>query len=443
MKILLTTDHTPKAVNGVNVSVMNLKKELKSRGEDVRLLCLSPTMKTYKDGDTYLIGSMPFNVYPDVRASFSSYNPLIDELIEWKPDIIHSQCEFFTYTFTQRIARRCKCPIVHTYHTMYEHYVRYLLPVGNWSRIVGPVMRMRLKTADVVIAPTQKVRESLVSQKVTDDIRIIPTGIDLSKYDKDITPERKREILEQLGVPHDAFVMGTVGRIAKEKNLTEVLEALSRLVKREKNVALVITGDGAYRETIEAEVDERGLRDYVFFPGMIPFDRIHEYYRILDVFVCASISETQGLTYIEALSNNLPVVARRDEAIAGVVKDGVNGYRYDTVEEFVEDLERLIQDEELREKLAKGAAESRRQFGLELFGDRVLDLYQEVINRENPPKLQQVKLTARWKTKILHRTSQSDGGRFYATIESNLRRYLHNRRQEMMIDEEQDEKEEA
>ena len=129
MKILITTDLFTTATNGVVTSVRNLWEELKDRGHDVRILTLSGDMDSYKDGDVYYVKSISIGtIYPDVRMPISYHNELLRELVEWKPDVIHSQCEFFTFHFAKRIAKHSGAPIIHTYHTLYEQYITYVLP---------------------------------------------------------------------------------------------------------------------------------------------------------------------------------------------------------------------------------------------------------------------------------------------------------------------------
>lgn len=379
MKILLTSDLNPSSVNGVIISALNLKKELENQGNDVKLLTLSSTRESYIEGNIYYIGSFPFNVYPDIRASLSSHNKLINEIIEWHPDIIHSQCEFSTYIFAKRIAKNCNCPIVHTYHTMYEHYVRYVLPLGDWSKIVSPLLRWRLKKSAAIIAPTEKVHESLLHGKFKNRISVIPTGIDLSKYSIKLNDSRKAELLKELNIPENARIFGSVGRLAEEKNYSEVLAALKSILNTRDDVYLVLTGDGAYRKELEKEVHDLGLDEHVRFPGMISPDKIYEYYQILEFFVSASVSETQGLTYIEALANDLPVIARRDGAIDGVIFDDVNGYQYDTLDDLIKYIELLFNNPDKYVALVKGAKDTVYEFGTEIFGNRVYKLYEEVL----------------------------------------------------------------
>ena len=127
MKILLTTDWYKPVVNGVVTSVINLKKELENRGHEVRVLTLSRNYKSYVEEGVYYIKSLNLEkIYPNARAVLPHTEPLIQELIWWRPDIVHSQCEFMTFSYAAKISRKCQCPLVHTYHTVYEDYIHYL-----------------------------------------------------------------------------------------------------------------------------------------------------------------------------------------------------------------------------------------------------------------------------------------------------------------------------
>lgn len=377
MKVLLTSDLNPDTVNGVIVSVLMLKQELERQGCEVKLLTLSSTRETYREGEIYYVGSIPLDaIYPDLRASLNTRSSLVDELIAWKPDIIHSQCEFFTYSFVQRIAKHCHCPIIHTYHTQYEYYTKYVLP-GNWDGFLARVMALRLRSADVVIAPTEKTKNYLLSENICSSVRVIPTGIDLEAFSRAGTPEEMAVLRKKLGVPSSWRLYGNVGRVAQEKNLDEVLAIHQRVREQRDDVGLLIVGDGAGMKQLKKQIEERALGESVFLTGMVPKETVGSYYQLLDFFISASVSETQGLTYIEALANGRPVIARRDDAIAHVVQSDVNGYQYDTPKECVNILLQLLADDALYARWKQGAWESRDQFSKKHFGERVFALYQE------------------------------------------------------------------
>lgn len=94
MKILITTDLYKPSINGVVTSITNLEKELKEQGHEVRILTVSPDSSSHQEGNVYYVKSMPSYIYPEVRVPFSRANAMVKELIGWKPDVVHSQCEF-------------------------------------------------------------------------------------------------------------------------------------------------------------------------------------------------------------------------------------------------------------------------------------------------------------------------------------------------------------
>lgn len=96
----------------------------------------------------------------------------------------------------------------------------------------------------------------------------------------------------------------------------------------------MIVGDGPYRDEIEAQVKEFGISDSVIFTGMIEPDKLAEYYQAGDFFMNASTSETQGLTYVEALAAGIPLLCREDPCLAGVVDNGKNGWEFTDEETF-------------------------------------------------------------------------------------------------------------
>ncbi|MDO5717875.1 MAG: glycosyltransferase [Tissierellia bacterium] len=384
MKILLTSDWFAPAVNGVVVSFMNLYKELKKQGHDVKILTLSDSDHSYIDGDYYFVRSFGFKVYPDVRATLAFNSSVLDVLIDWKPDIIHSQCEFFTYSFAYRIAKKTGAPLVHTYHTLYEYYTKYLFlneKVGK--SIVRNVMRFRLKNAETVIAPTQKVKNTLLSYDLNENIKVIPTGIDLEKYNKEVPEEKIIDIKKSLKIPLDHKILINIGRVAEEKNLSELVDNFKILKKVCDDISFVIVGDGPYLEKLKAYVESKEIED-IYFTGMIKPDNIIDYYRLGDIFISASISETQGLTYIEALANGLPEVCRKDDAIQGVIEEGYNGFLYKNEAEFVESVKKLLKNDDMRFEFSKNAKDSSEKFNTYNFGLKVSKLYDEVLSNYKP-----------------------------------------------------------
>lgn len=380
MKILITTDLFTTSTNGVVTSVRNLYEELTEKGHDVRILTLSGDHESHKDGHIYYIKSVSIGfVYPDVRMPISYHNRLIRELIEWKPDVVHSQCEFFSFQFAQRIARLTGAPIVHTYHTLYEQYITYLMPskfIGK--RVVRRLSRMRLKKVKRVIAPTSKVEDALRGYGVKADIQVVPSGISLEQHHYRISDEERQNKRQELGIPDSHHVLLNLGRLGTEKNLEELLDYFAKALQQVAELTFLVVGDGPDKQHLEKLAKELGIEKNMVFTGMVAPNEVQKYYQLADIFVNASTSETQGLTYIEAAANGLPLLCRKDPCLTDVVKDGINGYEYTNFDEFMEHLNDILKNPEWRENASEQSEKIAESFGKEHFVESIEEIYEEI-----------------------------------------------------------------
>ncbi len=380
MKILITTDLFTTATNGVVTSVRNLWDALKRKGHDVRILTLSDDIHSHKDGDVYYIRSMPFEIYPDVRMPLAYRHRLIRELVRWKPDVIHSQCEFFSFQFASYIAKRTGAALVHTYHTLYEQYVTYLIPsrrIGKY--VVRDVSRRRLRRVNRVIAPTRKVENALRGYGLRNAISVVPSGISLEQHRKRITAEDRRAKRLVLGIADDQTVFINLGRLGTEKNLEELLCLFAKALAQNGNLIFLVVGDGPAKEQLERMADALGIAHKVIFTGMVDPLEVQEYYQLGDVFVSASTSETQGLTYIEAAANGLPLLCRKDPCLTDVLRQGENGYAYTCEAEFLQYADRIAKDPDWRLSAGKRSEEIAATFDKEAFGDTMEKVYESLI----------------------------------------------------------------
>lgn len=381
LKILITTDLYTVNTNGVVTSVHNLFNELTAKGHDVRILTISENHHSHKDGAVYFIRSVPLGaVYPGVRMPVSYRHKLIQELIDWKPDVIHSQCEFFSFQFASRISRITGAPIVHTYHALYEQYVTYLVPSKRLGQVLVRVLsRERLKKVRTLVAPTQKVENALHSYGLHNPISIVPTGISLEQHHQRLSPEERLERRRRLGIRDDQLVLLNLGRLGTEKNLGELVELFAEALKTNDNMVFLIVGDGPAKDDLEKQVHRLGITGSVIFTGMVPPDQVQNYYQLADVFVSASTSETQGLTYVEAAANGLPLLCRQDDCLVDVLKEGENGYEYTSAEEFINAIDTFMDDPKWREAASKRSEEIAAGFDKKAFGEAIENVYESVL----------------------------------------------------------------
>ena len=384
MKILITTDWYAPAVNGVVTSVKNLRRELEALGHEVRILTLAPDLRSEAAAGITRIGSIGAGrVYPGARLRTALAGRWVRQLVEWGPDVVHSQCEFSTFFLARRIAEELNVPLIHTYHTVYEDYTHYFSPSVRWGRRAAAVFsRWITGQTDCIIAPTGKVRQLLLGYGVTRPVVVIPSGIDLRRFRRPRDPMAETVLRASLDIPADRTVLLFVGRLAAEKNVEELLAARKAL--GDKPVTLLLVGDGPHRPALEARAAELGLdAPDVIFAGQVPPDQVADWYRLGTVFVSASTSETQGLTYAEALAAGLPVLCRADPCLDGVIRQGENGWQYRTEEEFLRRVEEILDDPARAAELRPTAAASAEPFSAERFARRVERVYLDQISRRS------------------------------------------------------------
>ncbi|MFL0252759.1 glycosyltransferase family 4 protein [Clostridium neuense] len=383
MKILITTDTYYPMINGVVISVNNLYKQLKRLGNDVKILTLSYDGKQHVEGDVYYLNSRFVRVYPQAKIIRPFGNKIIRDIIEWSPDIIHSQTEFSTMIVAKYIKRKLNIPQIHTYHTMYEDYLQYFLKgkvigKGTMARII----RLLCNTFDEIIAPTEKVKEALLDYGVSTDIAIIPTGIDIRKFSKDISEEEKSKLLNQYGLKSSDDILVYVGRVAEEKNIEEIIRLFNRVLKDMPDIKLLIVGGGPYLAKLQDLATELKMEENVKFTGMIDVDEVQKYYRLGLAFVTASKSESQGLTYLEAIASGCPVVCKWDLCIKNLIVNGETGYTYTSKDEFVNYIEAIISNKELRNYMSIEAKRMAQLYSTENFGRKVFEIYSEIIEEK-------------------------------------------------------------
>ena len=381
-KILITTDLYTVTTNGVVTSVQNLFDELTANGHDVRILTISNNLHSHKEGSVYYIRSVPLKgVYPDLRMPTSFRHKLIQEIIDWKPDIVHSQCEFFSYQFASRISRITGAPIVHTYHTLYEQYMTsYLIPskrVGDY--LVKMLSRRRLKRVSTLVAPTQKVENTLQGYGMQTPISVVPSGISLEQHFHRLPEQERISRRRELGIEEDDLVLINLGRLGGEKNLGELLTFFAEARKKNDGLKFLIVGDGPARQDLQKQANQLDIAEYVIFTGMVPPSEVQNYYQLGDIFVSASTSETQGLTYIEAAANGLPLLCRQDDCLADVLEEGENGYEYTSAEEFLEAIDTMMDDRNWRAAAARRSEEIAAAFDKKAFGEAIESVYESVL----------------------------------------------------------------
>lgn len=382
MRIGLFSDTYYPEINGVATSVYTLFENLCALGHDVHVF--APKCKGYeeiKNDHVHFLPSVPLPLLKD--RNLGMYGPFsILDLAKYQFDVVHTNSEFTMGVLGRMVAHEIGCASVHTYHTVWEDYVYYVTH-GVADEAARAITRKYssfwCNRFDAVIVPTTKTRRLLESYGVKSHLNIIPSGLAIDRFAPALHGEAIRSrVREECGVKPGERVLLYLGRIAKEKNLDQVLRVFPHLHAAHPEVRLVIVGEGPLVPALKEQAQALNIADSVTFPGPKPWKEIDNYYAMGDVFVSASHSETQGLTYIEAMASGLCVVAYNDPCLEGVIESGKNGLLFaDDDADMLHMLMRAFSDE--GREIAARAPESVSQYAPINFARAVEALYQKVI----------------------------------------------------------------
>ena len=322
MNILIFTNTFTPHVGGVARSVEAFTAEYRARGH--RVLVVAPE---FPDMPQVEIDVMRIPAIQNFNASdFSVALPLHADLSEtidaFQPDIVHSQHPFLLGMTALRIARYRQLPLVFTHHTLYEQYTHYI-PGDSpaLKRFAIDLATRYANLCDQVFAPSESIQALLQERGVVTPISVVPTGVRLENF----AQGDGRSVREQMGIPEDAFVVGHLGRLAPEKNLEFLAQAVADFVGSHPQTHFLVIGTGPSEEAMRAIFARAGITARLHIAGILQQQQLADALHAMDVFAFASQSETQGMVLTEAMAAGLPVVALDAPGAREVVKDQRNG----------------------------------------------------------------------------------------------------------------------
>lgn len=384
VKILITTEFYLPFSCGVTSAVLAERKALGENGDEVRVLTIGSNRKSYYDGEMgvwYIAGTMR-QLYKDSYASLKLDDSILREVLLWHPDIVHSQSEFFSFRFASRIASRLSIPLVHTCHTDFVSYTDYFTKHHRaWNWAASKVVPFLIRKADRVICSTDKIYSLISSYKIKQPVDRIMVGVDNEIFWRRLTPSARHEMRASLGFGDEDIVFITVSRLSREKNVDEVLSLFSELRETYPSVKLLFVGDGEERRGLEEKAGRTGLGGCVAFTGLIEPEEIWKYYQAGDIFIGSSLSETQCLSYMEAMASSLPILVRYDSILSSYLVSGINGFSYNSVSEFLAVASLLISSPEKRREIGEAAARSSERFSLPIFASALHQSFRRALEK--------------------------------------------------------------
>ena len=399
MRVGIFTESYPPLINGVSTSILMLQNALEKLGHEVFIVTVSDEKMKYvleNDGKILRLPSMQLANCYDYKVTSVYPIKAINIIKKMNLDVIHSNVEFTIGIFARIVSSQLSIPLVHTYHTNWEDYTHY---ITKNRKILDEICKRSIKylsvffedkTVTELIVPSNKIYNLFKDKyKFTKNIHIVPTGIETQKFYKEsFNIKEVNSLKRKLGIKRKDFVILTISRLAKEKSVDQIILNHQKLVSKISNLKLLIVGDGPDTSKLKDLVKKLGIENNVIFSGKVNFEQIPIYYQLGDIFVSASHTETQGLTVLEAISASLPVVAINDPSFVNSVINDLNGYLYNTNEEYVNYIEKIYSDNNLYNRLSNQSRILSNDFSSEYFAQKVLKVYETAIkNYKNNYKI--------------------------------------------------------
>ncbi|MFA9479659.1 glycosyltransferase [Phycisphaerales bacterium AB-hyl4] len=382
LKILMLTNTYLPHVGGVARSVHSFAEALRKRGH--RVVIVAPTFEGTPRHEAHVIRVPAIQNFngSDFSVRLPVPGLLTRAMESFQPDIIHSHHPFLLGDTALRLATWHNRPLVFTHHTMYEQYTHYV--PGDSPAMKHFVIRLATdycNLCDHVIAPSESIRDMLHERGVRRPTTTVPTGIDANVFGQG-DGSRARE---QYDIPTDAFVIGHVGRLAPEKNLSLLAHAAAGVAKDHPQVHVLIVGSGPSEPAIREAFREQRVADRLHLTGSLKGQSLVDAYHAMNLFGFASMSETQGMVLAEAMTAGVPVVAIDAPGAREVVVDGATGRLLPTPDQasLRDALADIVKrsDSNLAQ-LAAAARERAEAFSLEQCTQRLIDLYEEMLEGE-------------------------------------------------------------
>jgi glycosyltransferase involved in cell wall biosynthesis len=376
MNIAFFSDSYRPYTSGVVRSIETFSAEFRSLGHKVYIFAPNyPNCK--KEEDVFRFISVPSLAHQDFTLAIPISPTLGKTVQSLGIDIIHVHSPFLLGRLGAKIAKKLGIPLVYTYHTLYDQYVHYVPIAQNFSRwVVRKVSKDFCNNCDLVVVPTGVIEEVLRQYGVTTEIEPIPTGIDLRDY----ANGNAGWLRQTYQIPENDLVLLYVGRLGLEKNLDFLLQSFQQILQAAPQTTLVLVGGGPQEEYFKELCTTLQIGHKVVFTGTLDRAKVVNAYLGADLFVFASVTETQGLVLGEAKAAGLPIVAVEAFGAKEMINPGIDGYLTPLVQEvFVDRILQLLADPEERKRLGNNARQNVEKISASNSAKLLLKCYQNLL----------------------------------------------------------------
>jgi 1,2-diacylglycerol 3-alpha-glucosyltransferase len=371
---LFTDSYLPRA-SGVVRAVELAGQHLRQRGHRVSIVAPAYPGYTDTDPDVVRFPSLAPPGYPDFPLAVPCSAPHLRELRRLGLDVVHTHSPFLLGGVGLWVARTLHLPVAFTYHTLYGEYAHYMPVLGDLTRpLVIAYTTAYSNRCDRVLVSVPSFVPVLRRYGIQARVEVLPSvGVEVEEFEN----RSPGQIRDRFGIPAGTQLVLYVGRLAREKGLLLLLEAVACLPA---NVWLLLVGDGPERTSLRAHAERLGIASRVVFAGVQPHARVVEVLPACDLFAFPSQTETMGLAVLEAMTAGRAVVAIRSDVMSDIVRDGDTGVlTAPDAGAFADALRALLADPARRASIGARARQMSAAFAQDRVTDRLIAVYEAMI----------------------------------------------------------------
>lgn len=389
MKIAVFTDGYEPYISGVSTAVVHQTQRLKELGHSVKIF--SPYPQTYK-GETdqspehhQMVISIRWASVPNLWLGLPTFINSLLLVKKFSPDIIHLHTEGPSGLEGLICGYLLNIPCIGTFSTLFAHpsyLASYKLPTKRFfSMMVWRYQKWFFKKCDLTLCPSHTTKNLLIQNGFETNTHVLSYGIKVSRNKCFQTKEELREIYNC----KNSLNLIYIGRIAKEKGIANLLEVFESLCLKFQNLRFIIIGEGNFATNLTSHIEKSKYKHQYIYLGAIPNRELIEMglYRLGDIFVTASETETEGIAMREAMSFGLPVVTVNANAAMETVLHGNNGFlaQPNDVLEMIDLCQKILINPKLLNQLSCNAIKSSQEYKNEVVVDKLIACYQSVIKQ--------------------------------------------------------------
>ena len=364
MRIGMVADMYTPHVSGVTNQITLLCEALDAAGHEAHIITFGKRQPT----DTDRVHRSPGFAVGDTGWQFPmglSKDAL--ETLE-SMDVLHVHHPFVSAEVARDVARRTGAVTALTNHTRYDLYADTYAPwIPGRHLLTAHRMRTVFESADIVIAPSQEIKEWMAEYSGFDGAVVVHNGIKVS----DFGHGDRQAARKHLGIASDAVVFATVGRASTEKGFDDLVELFLGLTAEDPNLALIAAGGGPLLQECSDAVRAAGREDRIKLIGNVPYGDLPDILAAADAFVSASASEVYPLVFMEAAASGLPLFGITSPGTADIVRPGTNGFLARDAHELKSLVARAAEDREGLANLGKTTRADSARFDV---GDKAAQL---------------------------------------------------------------------